>query len=321
MSWSWKASSASIHEVLLLLRLGDQLGEQLGARGRACGRSSPPRRRSSAGSSRARSRELRVGVGHHLDRPLGEPAEPGRLEAERAALLDRAAHDRGAGRSRAPRSTGTTPSAIRNDAPRGVVGDDPHRARRRGVVVVARARELLRERRSAARRSRSRTPSRRPAGSPPSARARGRCRCCAAAASVERAVLVQLVGHEDVVPVLEVAVGVVARALVGARRTPRRGRGTSPSRARTARWGPPARSSPSAGSRTIRSSGTPLLSQISIASVSGPSPSSSSPPKTVTQIRSGSSPKTSSESSQPHAIALLLEVVAEARSCRASRRR
>ena len=53
------------------------------------------------------------------------------------------------------------------------------------------------------------------------------------------------------------------------------------------------------GSRTIRSSGTPICRQISIASVSGPSPSRSSPSKTVTQIRSGSKPKPCSESSQP----------------------
>ena len=56
------------------------------------------------------------------------------------------------------------------------------------------------------------------------------------------------------------------------------------------------------GSRTIRSSGTPIPRQISIASSSGPSPSSSSPSKTVTQIRSGSKPKPSIESSQPQEI-------------------
>ncbi len=56
------------------------------------------------------------------------------------------------------------------------------------------------------------------------------------------------------------------------------------------------------GSSTIRSAGIPLAFQISIASVSGPSPSSSSPPNTLTQIRSGSRPKTSTESSRPQAI-------------------
>ena len=56
------------------------------------------------------------------------------------------------------------------------------------------------------------------------------------------------------------------------------------------------------GSCTIRSSGTPTWRQISIASSSGPRPSSSSPSKTVTQIRSGSKPKPSIESSQPQGI-------------------
>ncbi len=56
------------------------------------------------------------------------------------------------------------------------------------------------------------------------------------------------------------------------------------------------------GSWTMRSSGTPTLRQISIASVSGPRPSSSSPWKTVTQICSGSKPNPSVESSQPQGI-------------------
>ena len=52
----------------------------------------------------------------------------------------------------------------------------------------------------------------------------------------------------------------------------------------------------------MRSSGTPTAFQIAIASSSGPRPSSSSPPKTVTQIRSGSIPKPSVASSQPQGI-------------------
>ena len=52
----------------------------------------------------------------------------------------------------------------------------------------------------------------------------------------------------------------------------------------------------------MRSSGTPRPPQTSIASSSGPRPSSSSPPKTVTQIRSGSMPKPWVESSQPQGI-------------------
>ncbi len=54
-----------------------------------------------------------------------------------------------------------------------------------------------------------------------------------------------------------------------------------------------------AGRRTIRSSGTPIERQISIDSSSGPRPRVSSPSNTVTQIRSGSNPKPSVESSQP----------------------
>src|SRR5438034_4548011 len=44
------------------------------------------------------------------------------------------------------------------------------------------------------------------------------------------------------------------------------------------------------GSGTIRSAGTPIFLQRSIASSSGPSPSSGSPAWTLTQIRSHSSP-------------------------------
>ena len=47
--------------------------------------------------------------------------------------------------------------------------------------------------------------------------------------------------------------------------------------------------------------------QISIASVSGPRPSSSSPPNTVTQIVSGSKPKPSSDSSHAKSIASCLK--------------
>jgi len=46
----------------------------------------------------------------------------------------------------------------------------------------------------------------------------------------------------------------------------------------------------------------PTPFQISIASSSGPRPSSSSPPKTVAQIRSGSIPKPCVDSSQPQGI-------------------
>ena len=60
-------------------------------------------------------------------------------------------------------------------------------------------------------------------------------------------------------------------------------------------------------SRTIRSSGTPVCFQSSIASSSGPRPSSSSPPNTVAQIRSGSNPKPFSDRSHPNSIASRLK--------------
>ena len=76
----------------LLLRLGDQLLEQLGAALEGAAEAlllvgDPALDRLALG------RELGVGVAHDLDRALREAAQPGGLEAERAALLDRAAHD------------------------------------------------------------------------------------------------------------------------------------------------------------------------------------------------------------------------------------
>ena len=59
--------------------------------------------------------------------------------------------------------------------------------------------------------------------------------------------------------------------------------------------------------RTIRSRGMPIDSQASIASWSGPRPSSSSPSKTVIQILSGSSPKPSVESCQASSAAPCLK--------------
>ena len=57
----------------------------------------------------------------------------------------------------------------------------------------------------------------------------------------------------------------------------------------------------------MRSRGTPMLVQQSIASSSGPSPSSSSPPNTVTQMRSGSRPNPFVESSQANSTAPCLK--------------
>ena len=57
----------------------------------------------------------------------------------------------------------------------------------------------------------------------------------------------------------------------------------------------------------MRSSGTPTERQHSIAWSSGPSPSSSSPPKTVTQICSGAKPKPCVESSCAYSTAPCLK--------------
>ena len=61
------------------------------------------------------------------------------------------------------------------------------------------------------------------------------------------------------------------------------------------------------GHRTIRSRGTPTDRHASIASSSGPRPSSASPAKTVIQMSSGSKPNPSWESSQAHSTAACLK--------------
>ena len=65
------------------------------------------------------------------------------------------------------------------------------------------------------------------------------------------------------------------------------------------------------GQATIRSRGTPIATQASIASSSGPRPSSSSPSKTVTQIRSRSKPEAVERQLPGLLDRSLLEVVAE----------
>ena len=65
------------------------------------------------------------------------------------------------------------------------------------------------------------------------------------------------------------------------------------------------------GHSTIRSRGTPTSSHASIASSSGPRPSSSSPANTVIQMSLERNPNPSRESSQAYAHGLALEVVAE----------
>ena len=122
----------------------------------------------------------------------------------------------------------------------------------------------------------------------------------------------ELVAHEDVVPVLEEAVGVVPGALV--RPAERRPTvvGTSPSRGRRDRSAPPARSSrTAAGARSARR-GSRALFQISIASSSGPSPSSSSPPNTVDPDPLLVEPEALARRARAPGDRLLLEVVAEA---------
>ena len=92
---------------------------------------------------------------------------------------------------------------------------------------------------------------------------------------------------------------------------PARGRGRAPSTGRTGRSARPARSSPSAGSATIRSRGTPIASHASIASSSGPRPSSSSPSKTVTQMSLGVEAEALERQLPGELDGALLEVVAD----------
>jgi hypothetical protein len=94
-----------------------------------------------------------------------------------------------------------------------VVGDDPHRPRRLGIGAIGHARQLLGEldQRQEAVGVEDRVHALLDHGHPlePEPRvdvSRGQVG--------ERPVLVELVGHEDVVPVLQVAIGVVAGALV-----------------------------------------------------------------------------------------------------------
>ena len=121
----------------------------------------------------------------------------------------------------------------------------------------------------------------------------------------------QVVLREDEVPVLQEALVLAAGQVV--RGAPLQAAvevqlAARPARPASAR---PARSSPSAGTATIRSRGTPTDSQASIASSSGPRPSSSSPSKTVIQMSSGSKPKPVQRQLPRHLDGLLLEVVAD----------
>ena len=163
-----------------LLRLGDQPLQQLGAALQRAAEAlllvADP-----AGDRLPLGDQLGVGVAHQLDRALGEAAQPGRLEAERAALLDRPPHDP-AQDVAAVLVGGDDAVGDQEGGAARVVGDDPHRPRHRAALVVASGRRAPRRGRSAAARGRSRRPRARPGGSPPSGRGPCRCRCCASAA-------------------------------------------------------------------------------------------------------------------------------------------
>ena len=122
---------------------------------------------------------------------------------------------------------------------------------------------------------------------------------------------VLVVLHEDEVPVLEEALVVVAGQVVARRPTPGRGRGRARCTARTGRSGRTARSSPARAAGRSARAGRRSARHASIASSSGPRPSSSSPPKTVIQIVLGLKPKPCVDSSQRELDGALLEVVAD----------
>ena len=125
--------------------------------------------------------ELGIGRRQDLERALGEAVDVGRLEADRPALLDRAAHD--------PAQHVAAVLVRGHDA----VGDHRRHARASGRPGSA-SRGWWRRRprspgptaprpaRRAAAACRSRTPTGRPGGSPPSAPAPCPCRCSSSAA-------------------------------------------------------------------------------------------------------------------------------------------
>ncbi len=211
MSCSLKASARVDPGGLRLLRLGDQPLEQLGAPLQGAAEAlllvADP-----AGDRLALGDQLRVGLPHDLDRALGEAAEPGRLEAERAALLDRPPHDP-AQDVAAVLVGGHDAVGDQEGAAARVVGDDPHRPGHRAALVVGASRHLLGEvdqrpdqvglvDRGDVLEDR-RHPVEPHAGVDVAHRQRR-----------QRAVGAEVVGHEDVVPELEEAVGVVAGAIV-----------------------------------------------------------------------------------------------------------
>ena len=217
---------------------------------RACGRSPPPRPRPSAGRCRAR----RAAAGRpspivSITTSQRSGTKPSAMPSTRPCWIAR----RRTRRRMYPRSSleGTTPSASRNVAPRPwsarirrarvVAESSPERAsrallaepdQRREVVGLVDRRHVLQDRRH---------PVQAQAGVDVLLRQVG-----------QRAVRVQLVLHEHQVPELEEALGVVARAGRPRRRSPARGRGRAPNRARTGPVGPDFQKLSSMPSRTIR---------------------------------------------------------------------
>ena len=243
--------------------------------------------------------ELRVGGAHQLDDLLDEARQEHALDADPVALLDRAAHDAAqdvaavlVGRARRRRRSGTSSRA----------------SGRRGCAARAR-----------------RSGARRPASSRPSAHQRRELvgledrlgalldqrHAVEAQARVDvrrrqrrqRARRVLVVLHEDEVPVLQEALVLAAGQVVRRRRTRRRGRGRARCTGRTGRSGRPARSSPSAGTGRSARAGRRPPPRPRSPPRPGPSPSSSSPSKTVIQMSSGLKPNPFSDSSQASSTA------------------
>jgi hypothetical protein len=146
------------------------------------------------------------------DRLVGKAVQVGRLQPEDPPLLDRPAHD-------PPQDVaaflvrGDDAVGDQVDHPPRVVGEDPHRARRLAALLVRAPRELFGELHQGAEEVGlvHRGDVLEDRGHPLEAQASVDVSLRQVG---ERAVLVQLVRHEHVVPVLEVALGVVAGALV-----------------------------------------------------------------------------------------------------------
>ena len=156
--------------------------------------------------------EVRIRARHQLDHPLSEAAEIRGLEPEHSALLDRAPHDPPQ-HVAAVLVRGNDAVGDQVDRPPHVVGDDPHRPGHPGVGSVRGPGELLGERDQG--RERVGVEDRvdalldHPHPLEPEASVDVALREVG-----QRAVLAQLVGHHHVVPVLEEAIGVVARPQV-----------------------------------------------------------------------------------------------------------